>query len=193
MIEYVQIEGYNSEFINREGRRGGGVGVWSKDCFKYKIRKDIVDFEPDIKHIWIEHTYRNKHSSVLVGSFYQDRFSNTSKTEWLGKFDAIMDQVLVKWDSTVILCGDMNIGIIKVSNPAYRLYCDILKGHGLTQHVTQPTRNNHAILDHITTNIPSRVKYTGVIQCPEISDHDCPYIIGTVQTMLQDDKIDERF
>ena len=39
---------------------------------------------------------------------------------------------MVKWDSTVISCGDMNIDIIKINNPGYRLYCDILKGHGLT-------------------------------------------------------------
>ena len=88
-----------------------------------------------------------------------------------------MGQVLIKWDSTIILCGDMNINIIKVNDPAYKLYRDILKGHGLTQHVHQPTRNNHAILDYITTNIPFRVKHTGVTQCPEISDHDYPYII----------------
>ena len=37
--------------------------------------------------------------------------------------------------------------------------------------------NNHPILDHITTNITTSVKHTGVTQCPEISDHDCPYII----------------
>ena len=55
----------------------------------------------------------------------------------------------------------MNIDIIKVSNQAYRLYRDILKGHGLSQHVIQPIRNDHALLDHITTNIPSRVKHTG--------------------------------
>ena len=71
----------------------------------------------------------------------------------------------------------MNIDIIKVIDPAYRLYHDILKGHGVTQHVTQPTRNNHASLDHITTNNPSTVKHTSVIQCPEINDHDCPYFI----------------
>ena len=71
----------------------------------------------------------------------------------------------------------MNIDIIKVNNPAYRLYRDILKGHGLTQHVIQPIRNDHALLDHITTNIPSRVKHTRFIQCPEISDDNCPYII----------------
>ena len=68
-----------------------------------KIRKDIVNFEPDIEQIWIELTYRNKNSSVLIGVFYQDSFNSTCKTEWLGKFDAIMGQVLMKWDSTVIL------------------------------------------------------------------------------------------
>ena len=88
-----------------------------------------------------------------------------------------MGQVSIKWNSTIILCGDMNIDKIKVNNPAYRLYRDVLKGHGLTQHVTQPTRNNQAILDHISTNIPSRVNHTGVLQCPETSDHDYPYII----------------
>ena len=146
------------------------MDFYVKDCFKYKIREEI-------EHIWIEITYRNKNSSVLMGVFYQDSFSNTSKTEWLGTFDAIMGHVLIKCDSTVILCEDMNIDIIKVNDLAYRIYRGILKGHGLTQHVTQPTRKNHAILDHITTDIPSRVKHTGVIQCPEISDHECPYII----------------
>ena len=57
----------------------------------------------------------------------------------------------------------MSIAIIKVNIPVYRLYRDILKEHGLTQQVTQLIRNNHEILDHITTNIPSRVKHTGVI------------------------------
>ena len=34
----------------------------------------------------------------------------------------------------------MNIDIIKVNDPAYRLYRDILEGHGLTQHATQPLK-----------------------------------------------------
>ena len=93
-----------------------------------------------------------------------------------------MGQVSIKWNSTIILCGDMNIDKIKVNNPAYRLYRDVLKGHGLTQHVTQPTRNNQAILDHISTNIPSRVNHTGVLQCPETSDHDYPYISFNVKS-----------
>ena len=42
-----------------------------------------------------------------------------------------MGLVLIKWDSNVILCGDMNIDIHKVNDPAYRIYRDILKRHGL--------------------------------------------------------------
>ena len=59
---------------NGEDRRGDGFSVYVKDCFKYKIREEI-------EHIWIEITYRNKNSSVLMGVFYQDSFNNTSKTE----------------------------------------------------------------------------------------------------------------
>ena len=71
------------------------MDFYVKDCFKYKIREET-------EHIWIEITYRNKNSSVLMGVFYQDSFNNTSKTEWLGTFDAIMGHVLIKCDSTVI-------------------------------------------------------------------------------------------
>ena len=51
MLEHVQFESYNSELINKEGWRDGGVGVYVKDCLKYKIRKDVVNFEPHIEHI----------------------------------------------------------------------------------------------------------------------------------------------
>ena len=50
MLEYAQIEGYNSKFVGRDGRKGGGFGDYVKDCFKYKIRKDIVNLEPDTEH-----------------------------------------------------------------------------------------------------------------------------------------------
>ena len=56
MLEYLEIEGYNSEFVSRRGRRGDGVGVYMKGCFKYKIRKDTDNHEPDIKPIWIKLT-----------------------------------------------------------------------------------------------------------------------------------------
>ena len=66
MLEYVQSDRYNSEFISKEARKDDGVGVYIKDYFKYKIPKYIVNPEPDTEHIRIELTCRNKNSSVLV-------------------------------------------------------------------------------------------------------------------------------
>ena len=66
MLEYVQSDRYNSEFISKEARKDGGVGVYIKDYFKYKIPKYIVNPEPDTEHIRVELTCRNKNSSVLV-------------------------------------------------------------------------------------------------------------------------------
>ena len=40
MIDYVQIEGYNTEFRHRQGRRGGGVGLFIKEDLKYKVRRE---------------------------------------------------------------------------------------------------------------------------------------------------------
>ena len=68
VLEYVQSDSYNSEFISKEARKGGGVGVYVKDYFKYKIPKYIINPEPDTEHIRIELTCRNKNSSVLVGA-----------------------------------------------------------------------------------------------------------------------------
>ena len=48
--------------------------------------------------------------------------------------------------------------------------------YNLTRHINEPTRGNK-VLDHIISNSPSQIKHCGVIPCPQISDHDSPYII----------------
>ena len=48
------------------------------------------------------------------------------------------------------------------------------------KHVTQPTIKGKKIIDHICSNIPSKIVYTNVILCPSISDHDALYIIKKI-------------
>ena len=55
LLQYVSIPGYNFEFLNRQNKRGGGVGVYLKDHLQYKVRKDIYQ-----KNSKIEHVARNK-------------------------------------------------------------------------------------------------------------------------------------
>ena len=172
MLDYVKIEGYEERFHHRKDKRGGGVGIYVRECYDFKLRKDIMNIEPEIEHLWIELTYRNKNSSVLIESCYQDNFNNVGKAVWLNKMDNVIAQLAAKWDSTIILCGDLNIDCVKTVCPSYKLYYEILNAHNLKQHINQPTRNE-AILDHIISNIPNKIRHSGVIPCPEISDHDC--------------------
>ena len=58
------------EFRNREGIRGGGVGVHIKENINYKRRRDIENAHPELEHLWIEVPGRNKYSRALVGMIY---------------------------------------------------------------------------------------------------------------------------
>ena len=46
----------------------------------------------------------------------------------------------------------------------------------LQQHVTKPTRKRKTLIDHIFSNILSKLIHDDIIYTDEISDHDCPYL-----------------
>ena len=70
LLDYVSIPGFVMEFRNREGIRGGGVGVHIKENINYKRRRDIENAHPELEHLWIEVPGRNKYSRALVGMIY---------------------------------------------------------------------------------------------------------------------------
>ena len=70
LLDYVSIPGFVTEFRNREGIRGGGVGVYVKENINYKRRRDIENAHPELEHLWIEVPGRNKYSRALVGVIY---------------------------------------------------------------------------------------------------------------------------
>ena len=114
---------------------------------------------------------------LLLGVLYQDNFDSTSKTIWLQKLDTIIGQLSSSWDGTIMICGDMNINTLDSTNPILNLYEATLNSYNLiTRHINEPTRGNK-VLDHIISNSPSQIKHCGVIPCPQISDHDSPYVI----------------
>ena len=175
MLDYVKIDGYEVKFRNREHTRGGGVGLYIRSDIKYKLRNDIVNTNTDIEHLWLEVTLRNKNSNLLLGIFYQPNFDNLAKSKWLHKFDDILSYACSRWNKSIVICGDMNFDLSKPDEPIQKHYLSILSSHNLNQHVKKPTRKT-AILDHIITNSIAKVKDVNVIPCPEVSDHDAPYI-----------------
>ena len=179
LLDYVTIPGYNSEYRNREQKRGGGVGFYLKENIKYQVRKDLVKLDESMEHLWLEVKGKNKNASYLMGTFYQPSSIAKEKTVWLEKFDKLISQIMSKWDGIVIITGDFNINLFEKTIVAEK-FRDILSSFDLSQHIDKPTRND-SLIDHVISNIPSKVIHQNVLPCDEISDHDAPYVIMNIR------------
>ena len=60
LLEYVNLPGYKLSYRNRDEKKGGGVGVYIKDCLTYKIRNDIISLDNTLEHLWVEVKGKNK-------------------------------------------------------------------------------------------------------------------------------------
>ena len=93
----------------------------------------------------------------------------------MNKFDDILSYVCSRWNNSFVVCGDMHFDLSKPDEPIQKRYLSLLSSHNLNQHMKKPTRKT-TILDHIITNSIAKVKNVNVIPCPEVSDHDAPFI-----------------
>ena len=108
--------------------------------------------------------------------FYIRTILTALQNNLLQKLDTIIGQLSGSWDGTVMICGDMNINTLDSTNPILNLHEATLNPYNITRHINEPTRGNK-VLDHIISNSPSQIKHCGVIPCPQISNHDSPYVI----------------
>ena len=76
-LQYVQIDGYKSEFKNRESKSEGRVGFYIKEHMSLNVWHDLGKTDESIEILWIEIQGRNKNMSVLIGVVYQPRSNET--------------------------------------------------------------------------------------------------------------------
>ena len=177
LLDYVSIPGFVTEFQNREGIRGGGVGVYIKENINYKSRRDIENAHPELEHLWIEVLGRNKYSRALVGVIYNSE-RILSPSDWLNSLENLLGYLTVYWDGMLMLTGDINIDMLRPSDHLTKRYQGILDMFELTQIVKRPTRvtrTSKTLTDHFITNHPQKVTNTGIIPCSIVSDHDAIY------------------
>ena len=176
LLQYINVPGYQFEYRNRNSKRGGGVGVYLKNHMKYKTRNDIVKIDETIEHLWLEIQGKNKNNSYLLGVFYQPNSVESEKMLWLDKFENVLSQITIKWHGTLVVTGDFNIDIFS-NNPSTKRYNNINKAFELTQHIKQATRNGKTLIDHISTNIPSKIVTSNVLPC----DHKIPSSLASLR------------
>ena len=137
--------------------------------------------DDSIETIWIEVRGKNKNSAFLIGAFYQPSSDEKEKQYWLEKFDYLIAKVYVKWNGMIIIAGDFNINLNRDLSESTQRHKQILHSFSLKQHINKPTRKNKTLIDHICSNIPTKVVYSDVLHTDEISDHDMPYTILNVK------------
>ena len=180
LLENVSLPGNQFSYRNRDEKRGGGVGVYIKDCITYKIRNDIISLDNSLEYLWVEVKGKNKKSPYLIGVVYQPSSENAKKIEWIEKID--LSSIKNTWDGTMILAGDTNTDLLS-SSTARNMYEQMLHTYQLSCHITKPTRRGKKLIDHISSNISkNKILHSDVLPCATISDHDAPYIIVNIPT-----------
>ena len=88
----------------------------------------------------------------------------------------------VSWKSGIVNnYGDFNINLNNNSGESTQRYKQILHSFSLKQHINKPTRKNKTLIDHICSNIPTKVVRSDVLHTDEISEQDMPYAILNVK------------
>lgn len=166
--DILDFSGYNSFFLNRTGRRGGGILILAKKDFKCEILESFSSLTIDYEVLSLQS------NSLVLSVVYRPPNGNTSKFfEFLDAyFSWINDRNL-----TLVLGGDLNINLLDTSSAQSEL-AEIIEVNGFVSPINQPTRvrgNNSTLLDLFVTNIDEASIACGVIAA-DISDHLPVYI-----------------
>ncbi|XP_048590336.1 uncharacterized protein LOC5519158 [Nematostella vectensis] len=183
LLQHVTIPGYVHAFNNRDKKKGGGVGVYVKESIEFKRRTDIKRRYPAMEHLWLEIKGRNRHSNLLLGVVYRSGAIMTY-SDWLDTFESLLSDLSISWHGMLLVTGDVNVDLFRPSECYVRKYMDVLESLNLTQLVTKATRttlHSETLIDHMITDLPKQVSYCDVLPCPQIGDHEAPYVCMNIR------------
>ena len=129
----------------------------------------------------VEFRGRNKNIPTLVCAAYQPSSIEVENLEWLKKFEQFLANIYTTWNGVLIVTGDFIFNLLSHQNESTNRYKNILHTFSLQQHVTKPTRKGKTLINHISSNISTKLIHCNVISTDEISDHDEPYAMFNIK------------
>ena len=171
----IEMVGYKVTRLNRLGKTGGGVCVYTRAALKVKRLKDTSRIsESGFHQLWIQIQLNRLKYFVFcviywpdycpVSCFVDDFMDNYSQVLILGK--------------PLLITGNLNCNLLKPSCSKAVALLDCYKSVNLTQLISEPTRvtdTSSTLLDVIITSNTNLVENSGVLPC-HISDH---YLVHT--------------
>ena len=81
------------------------MGVYIKERDQFKRKTGIKNLETEFEHLWLQFSWKNKYSKLLIGNIYRSELILDTKV-WLDKFDDLLSTVLTSWDGLLLVSGD---------------------------------------------------------------------------------------
>ena len=170
IVNHYNIPGYNLVCKNRQGK-GGGVAMYIKEEFNYKVIEEYSVFEQgEFESLIVEVNKNNKRA--MLGEVY--RVPNTNATSSLTKYENLL-QHLQNYRHPIILATDQNFNLLQIDSHAKtKELLDIFLSSNLVPSITKPTRITHSsstLIDNIYISASHALPSFSCILTTDISDH----------------------
>ena len=101
-----EIEGYNSFALNRTGRRGGGIKIYTDSCMHSSMSKDL-SITDDVCEVLFVKTHVKSVCDIMIGGFYRPQ------NQSLSQFCTKLSSILSAFNRTKsIISDDFNMNIL---------------------------------------------------------------------------------
>ena len=171
--DMFSLEGYRSNFISRENRRGGGVGIFVSNKYSYKILNNLSKCtnlynSNTTESIFLEIDCE-KQKNIVVGCIYNPPGNSIEVFS-----DYISDITSCINSKISYICGDFNINLLNHdTNSNVSNFLNVFTSENLYPLITHPTRissNTATLIDNIFTNVLNKNIHSGILM-EDLSDH----------------------
>ena len=167
-----KIPGYDFHHLDRQNRKGGGVGILSSINLRCNLRKDLSSILDESECITIDITKRNG-EHFLVSSMYQP--PNSDISTFLASYNSLVCAMRKECPNGTVIGLDHNLDFLKVcshgqTNDFIQYSLDL----GMMPVITCPTRitkSSATLIDNIIVSQNFYGKYVGSILVNDMSDH----------------------
>lgn len=178
----VKLENFNLFRNDRTDKRGGGVCIYIRSCFKAKVIYVSSNKPSDV--LLLEITVLGE--TILLGVCY-----NPPKTDFISHLEFVLDYSVSY--KHFILCGDFNYHI-ETNCRQSKLFKDVLSNFSINILNSEPTcffQDSRSLIDLMLCNNDSML-FLNQISIPGISDHDLLFCSYDIPTFIDDESITYR-
>ncbi|XP_047025545.1 uncharacterized protein LOC124642082 [Helicoverpa zea] len=176
MINFYKIKGFNIHSVTRTGRTGGGVLVYSRETLKARLN-DTECIQNMKSAECVSIALDSESDPIYLLCIYRPpKINKQDKTrQFLEELRKVLENLPIK--NNLIICGDININLLKSQDCRVMEYETLLAEFGLIKCINKITRKEimkgnvvESCLDHIYIRAPSAQINSAVIR-QKISDH----------------------